>query len=175
MAHMLQEQHPFKHESLNEENKRLEDTMEDLYNDKSKLIKDMKAMSEESEILKVRIGDVKNQKIEISNKFENLKRVKNKEYTEKCDMVEILESTLDNKKQELEKLQKELEIHNSYEYKCDICSFVCILKPNLEEHMEEKHYNIQTTSEDSEDVATTSKCGKCNYDSEEESELLMHI
>ena len=165
-----------KHESLKEENKRLEETIEDLDDEKNILIKDIKAMSEERESLKVRIRDVTKQKDEVSNKFENLKRVKNKEYAEKNDMLNILESTLDNKCQEIKKLQKELEILQGNEYNCDICSFACNLEHKLEEHMDEKHnYNSYKKKETSEDVATTSKCGKCDYESEEESDLINHI
>ena len=81
----------------------------------------MEAKSKESESLKVRIGDVTKQRDELSYKFQKLKSVKNKEYDEKSDLVIILESTLENKNQEIEKLKKELEIMQVSEYICDIC------------------------------------------------------
>ena len=45
--------------------------------------------------------------------------------------------------------------------------------------MQEKHNDTHSNSykkkENSEEIATTSKCGKCDYESEEESDLITHI
>jgi uncharacterized protein (UPF0335 family) len=174
-----------KNDSLNEENKKLEDTIEDLYEEKGKLLKDIKIMSDENESVKARIKEVTKQKEDLSNKLDTFKRVKDKEYDDKCDMVDILESTIKNKDHELDKIKKELEsLQGSeeiyrFKYNCDLCSFMCNLEPNFGKHMKEEHENNLNSNDEEnqndEDVPSTSKCGQCDYESEGESDLEKHV
>ena len=137
-----------KHNSLIEENDKLEDSIEEIYKEKRIVVEEMEIISEENASLKRDIIEITKAKDDITKKFDNYKKGENKKFDEKCDMVVILEYTVDNKNQQIDILKKEVEKVNrdlefkenvSCEYPCSICDYKCSNISTLEEHIEGNH------------------------------------
>ena len=99
------------------------------------------------------------------------------------DDVVILESTLDNKAIEIDKLNAEIVAVKSIGICCTICEYVGGLRENLTNHILEIHGGKVTTENIEKDlnvqstdcIPSTSKCEKCDFDSDDENEIDIHL
>ena len=98
-----------KNEVLEKENGKLEDDIEEVLNEKRNVIKDKDELSIENLKFKSDIAEEKKANDALSKKYENFKKVEKRKYSEKCEMIDLLESNLDNKCKELENVNLELE------------------------------------------------------------------
>ena len=136
-----------KYEALEKENSKSEDTIEECFADNRKLKQKLEISEMSNSELSLRLEEA-HQRNSVSIKdFEKHKKVESKKYLEKCDLVDILESTLDNNKLEIQRLREELEnAHKQlnakeyvYQYACDLCDFVNSSETILKEHVKRNH------------------------------------
>ena len=86
-----------------------------------------------------------------------------KNLKESSDTIAILESTLMNEKIECESVKDKL---NSFRYSCENCEKTVVPTANLDNHSLE-HID--------ESMPSTSKCGTCDYKSDDETDLHIHM
>ena len=131
----------------------LEDQIEDAYSES----RDLRKNSETSEKLKQDLIQLKNEKESQRKQFENYKRVEGKKHQEKCDIIDILENTLDNRASENERLKEELE--KAYE------------RIKIEEiDDEDSDSNVASTS-----AKIAMGCKECDEKFDNENDLKSHI
>ena len=107
-----------------------------------------------------------------------------------CDTTKILKIVLSTKNQEMRILRKKLQvlkvIKNNYDFdfKCNVCAFVCMLDYNFIKHMRENHMDVvnkhdssMSASEESEDesVATGPESGSIESITDNEEQIDDHI
>ena len=125
----------------------LEDTLEEAYGDARDLRKNFKDITEENNRLKKAIAE----NLKLKNKFGNKDKVVEKHLTtikELTENVMILENTVVSRNSEIINLKEEIE---------------SIERVNMSDNHKD------------DDLPSTSNCGNCDYKSDEESEMKLHI
>ena len=140
-----------KYEALERENIKLEDKIEEKYAENRNLKENLESCLKSNSELKAKYAEVCKSKDKISKDLENHKIIEKKKLNEKCDLVDILENTLNNKKLEIERLRQELEHTNTelklredktkdvWQYPCTNCDFVISNEKDLKKHIETVH------------------------------------
>ena len=87
---------------------------------------------------------------------------------EKSDLIDILESTLENRKSEIERFKEELErAFAKSSVKDKLCESFSEQEKDFKKHVYSEHLE--------ENLPFTSKCGKCDHESEDENNLKLHV
>ena len=123
----------------------LDDIVEELYREVSHLKLDKKNDDREQQLCKTKL---------------NLK--------EASDTIAMLESTVMNGRTEIDSMKEKLNLFEigTFKYSCEKCENIDTCKTNL---------NIHASEHTDEDLPSTSKCGTCNYESDDETDLQNHI
>ena len=148
-------------EELEEQNKNAESDKSDL-NDK------LEALCKEISDLRQNCTQEEN----VNNKTKDLEKKLSKtrdDLKSANDDVLILENTLDNRKSEIESL-KEKMVNKSNN--CETCDNAIRNSVISELHIPE---HTEVIPVDNESVPTTSQCGKCEFESDDETELKVHV
>ena len=150
-------------ENLDKLNLNLEDKCEELVRTNSNLLKQMSVAEKE----------LKEDNNNLKNKLEQQKQLEIGKFKDKCDLVDILEITLKDKKTEIEELKlelsrikdefremkKEFGILKDSSYKCESCDYRAVTGENLKAHIRENHENT---------------CLSCNLEFETHDKLKKH-
>ena len=143
-----------KNHKLLSNNTDLDDKIEELYREISHL---------EQNVDNDKLVKVSNENKTLKDKLKKLEESRN----ECIDNVHILEHTLQNRLSEIQRLNQKIEDleNQKVEPECNNCQNAT--NKNSEKHSISEHAD--------EDMPSTSKCGKCDYESDEESDIKTHI
>ena len=128
---------------------------------KNKLIKDLEDKD-------IQISNIKKELAKTRSKFKDLENVNN----ENEENIIMLENKLASRDQKVYELQEEIKTIEetapiTFKAVCDKCENVANTEKRLKEHGKVNHSD--------EDIPSTSKCGKCEYNSEDEDDLSQHM
>ena len=169
-------------EELEVKNKKLEtgnidlgDKMEEMY----KEIRHLEQNNSQDEMERVS-AKFKNEIGGLEKKLEqNQKMLK-----DATDTVDILESTLNNKSIEIDKLNAEILSVRRQGLSCTLCEFKCETEVDLTKHILKSHEHVSEICETNanakctpieDDIPSTSNCGSCKYPSESNKDMKMHV